>query len=181
MSIDFKLSEHASLAFGKLRNNMVKRKKIGDLLEIPLMHGFAYAQYINEHKTPPKFGSLIRVFPETYEKRPENVTKILDLTESFFAFVPLARSITLGLINIVDHAKVPERCRSFPKLKRFFQFDLSKPKVWFVVEFDEIGNRKTTRYTTLPKKYHGLSMDQVITIPLLAERIEGGWTPESEV
>lgn len=160
-----------------------KRKRIGDILEIPLSKGFAYAQYVNEHRMPTALGSLIRIFPGMYSTPLEDPCTLVTQREKYYVYVPLARSLTLGLLRIVGSAEVPEKCRKFPTTKRWLsrEFNPNNPKFWFVVHFDDDGNRTTTEYKSLPKKFYGLTMDSIMTIPLLVKRIEAGWTPESEV
>lgn len=160
-----------------------KRKRIGDILEIPLSKGFAYAHYVNEHQTSTALGSLIRVFPGIYPKKLEDPCSLVSQREKYYAYVPLARSLTLGLLSIVGSAEVPLRCRKFPTTKRWVsrEFNPNNPKTWFVVHFDDEGNRTTTMHRSLPKKYYGVTMDEIVTIPFLVNLIEDGWTPESEV
>jgi hypothetical protein len=41
------------------------RLKLGDIVEIKTAKGFAYAQYVNFHDRPPRYGTLMRILPGT--------------------------------------------------------------------------------------------------------------------
>ena len=62
------------------------RPVLGDIIEIPLSKGFAYAQYINNHTAPPRYGTLIRILPDTYHKRPTDFTKLAEGKELYSVF-----------------------------------------------------------------------------------------------
>ncbi len=61
----------------------------GDVVEIPLSHGFAYGQYVNRHRAPPVFGDLSRVLPGIYRTRLESFTELAQERERFLVFFPL--------------------------------------------------------------------------------------------
>ena len=66
-----------------------KRPQLGDVIEIKIPKGFAYAQYTHKHEKPPRYGALIRVLPGLFQSRPSEFTSLVRQPERFFVFFPL--------------------------------------------------------------------------------------------
>jgi hypothetical protein len=90
---------------------MVKRAKIGDIIEIPTSKGLAYAQYTHHHK---KYGTLIRVLDGIFKDRPESLSELVKRKYKYFMFAPIQLSINKGKFNIVGHADLPLEAQNFP-------------------------------------------------------------------
>src|SRR5215212_2128139 len=84
---------------------------IGDVIEIPTPVGLAYAQYTHRH---PRYGALLRVLPEVFETRPEDLAAVVQRRERFHVFFPLAGGLNDGIVRVIDHIEVPAVARSFP-------------------------------------------------------------------
>jgi hypothetical protein len=62
------------------------RPRFGDIIEIPMPQGFAYAQYTHKHTDPPRFGALIRVMPGLFPSRPITFAPLLCLPPTLITF-----------------------------------------------------------------------------------------------
>ncbi|HMP79861.1 MAG TPA: hypothetical protein PKD54_10445 [Pirellulaceae bacterium] len=54
------------------------RPRFGDIIELPLEPGYAYAHYTHKHKT---YGHLIRILPGTFRRR-AGLTKLQELPQT---------------------------------------------------------------------------------------------------
>lgn len=153
---------------------MPKRPKIGDIIEIPLDGGCGYAQFVLNHKDPPVYGPLIRVFEGKHKKRP---ARIVDLPEQFLAFFPLGAAVSRGIVKIIDSAPVPERLKQIPLFKLYggINHETRKATSWFLWD-----GKQTWRIDTLTAEQRKLPVKEVINDTLLIERIENGWRPETD-
>lgn len=88
--------------------------RLGDVIEIPTPKGFAYAQYTHKHVEPPKYGCLIRVFPQLYSERPDSFNEILLENPSIITFFPLGAACKKGIVKIVSNELISAASRGFP-------------------------------------------------------------------
>ena len=146
----------------------------GDIVEIPTKKGLAYAIYTHRHKTPPKFGALIRIFDLLYDKRPSDIQGIVCIAVRFATFFPLEAAVRKRIVEVVGHVDVPEHVRDFP----VFRGGTVDPKtgkvaVWWLWDGD-----KSRRVGQLTEEQRKLPIRGVWNDTFLKERIEEGWRPE---
>src|SRR5205085_6016920 len=109
---------------------MPRRAKVGDIIEIPVARGFAYAQYTHQH---PQMGGLIRVFDKLFETRPADLAKIARGAVRFSTFFPLRAAVSRGIFQVIGHQEVAPQNSAFP----IFRNGIEDPKtrkvsVWWL-------------------------------------------------
>lgn len=154
-----------------------KRPKIGDIIEIKTPKGLAYAQYTHKHDKPPKYGALIRVLPGLYKTRPTDFSKLVQEMERFFVFFPLNSAITRGIVTIVAHEEVPERCRDFP----IFRDGVKNPQTGRVETWWLWDGEREWKIGKLKPEHYKLPIRAIWNDTLLIKRIIDNWAPEDEV
>jgi hypothetical protein len=158
----------------KRRRNF-RRPVLGDVVEIPVKGGFAYAQYTFRHTDPPEYGDLIRVLPGIYKKPLSAFEDLVSQEERFFTFYPLGSAVRQELVRIVAHIDVPDCCKTLPIMKSYIQNLSTGEKTWWLWD----GNQqwKVGKLSPAQRKlsYHG-----IINHAALVEYIEMGWTPLAE-
>ena len=87
------------------------KPKIGNIIEIPVEGGFAYALFT--HKVKPD-GDLIRVWSEVHEQRPMTFEHLAGSQPSFSSFVALTHSVSNNFVSIVGRMEVPPSLAAFP-------------------------------------------------------------------
>lgn len=153
------------------------RPKVGDIIEIDTPDGFAYAQYTHNHREPPVYGELIRVWPGTFERRPNSFDALMERDEKFTTFCPLAASIKEGFCRIVENHEIPDRWVEFPLFKAGNEnFETGRISNWWLWD-----GESSTNVGELDPKHYDLPMKQIVTIPLIVDRILSGWTARDEV
>jgi hypothetical protein len=154
-----------------------KRLVLGDVVEIPLTkRRVAYAQYIYSHRELPRWGDLIRVFPGIFRLRPDSFSLLAKQQERFCAFFPAGAAVSRGIVTIVSHEVIPDRCKKLPLFKDYNQDGLTGEKLWFLWD-----GKRDIEIGKLPQKYHDLPMCEIVNMPLLVGRISKGWSPRDEV
>ncbi len=151
------------------------RPVLGDIVEIPVKNGFGYAQYINRHKVSPMYGDLIRVFKGVFDSRPADFSRFVRTREQFQTFYPVGSAVRQRLVTIVAHEVVPERCRQLPMFKAYNQNYHTGKRTWFL--WDGKRDQRIERLTAQQRRYPLL---EIISHPILVERIEEGWTSADE-
>jgi hypothetical protein len=161
---------------------MAKRKRtvrpvLGDVVEIRLSSGFAYAQYVNHHKQ--FYGELIRILPGTFEEQltDEEVPDLCKRTELYYCFYPLNAAIRAGHVRIIDKCSIPTRCRKMPNFKMYFENPDTVVKTWFVWDGKSAKPKRVSGLSLEERKY---PMEEVVAYSSLVEMIESGWLPEHE-
>lgn len=151
----------------------MKNPKIGDVVEIATKSGFAYAQYTQKHKL---YGALLRVFPGLYEFRPEYLSEITNLEPAFQCFFPLSAAVKGHIVSIVDNVPLPSGAKNFPIFRAgVVDSATGKVQTWWLWD-----GEKEWRVGHLSPEQRKLPIRGVWNDTLLIERIEEGWTPESD-
>ena len=172
------------------RKRNFKRAMLGDIVQIPLSKGFAYAQYVNNHKAPPTWGNLLRILPGIYSEKQTNYSELAEMEELYYQFFPLGPALNKTDITLVSNEEIPERCKEFPLFKSFQHilrlFHPKKPKkklkMWYLSRFLPDGSiEEESLIGDLPKKYYDLSVESIVNDTALIEKIESGWHPRDEV
>lgn len=147
--------------------------KLGDVVEIVTSKGLVYAQYTHRHK---QYGALLRVFEDFYETRPRNFTKLVESKPLFMCFFPLGAAVDRGIFSIVDNVAVPLAAQQFPTF-RAGVIDPSTRKVgaWWLWNGED-----EWRVGELTAEQRKFPIRGVWNDTLLIERVESGWTPETD-
>jgi hypothetical protein len=153
-----------------------KRPVFGDVVEVVWRGGRGYAQYINRYRDPPVWGDMIRVLPGIFTSRPTEFDRLVAQKERFFAFFPLGAAVARGLVRIVAHHDVPERCKEWPLLRSYNENIETGRRTWFLWD----GKRPAWKIGELKPEHLGLSLKEIIPLPVLRERMKTGWTPADE-
>lgn len=149
------------------------RIRIGDIIEIPTPKGFAYAQFINEHK---RYGPLLRVFCGLHDGRPTDPTQSMVGEVQFVCFFPLRAAIRQKIVSVVARDAVPPEAAEFPVFRAgVVDPTTGKVAVWWLWD----GEREW-RVGTLSDEQRSLPIRGVWNDTLLIERILAGWRPQTD-
>ncbi len=149
----------------------MKRPKIGDVIEIQVQSGFAYAQCINKHVKPPNWGHLLRVFPTIHQSRPQDFSEIVTGPEQFTVFFPLGAAVARGIVKIASQEIVPEPFRKFPIFRASHLTREGYKGGWWLWDGEKewyVGE------LTLEQRHYPIRA--IWNDTLLIQRIEEGWT-----
>ena len=147
--------------------------KIGDIIEIEVAKGLAYAQYTHKHR---QYGALLRVFGGLYDVRPNNFAALVKSKPTFMCFFPLNVAVDQGIVSIVDNVALPTEAKAFP----VFRAGVTDPSTHKVGVWWLWDGEKEWRVGDLTAEQRKLSIRGVWNDTLLVERIEAGWTPETD-
>jgi len=165
-----------------------KRIKIGTIVEIPVKGGVAYLQYY--YKTA--HHSFVRVLKGIFQRRLKDFTVLANQQEQFITSSLIEYDIGDGLCEIVGWAPIPERLSELPLFKVLSGPGLdtfSGPyywKLWNVKNGKswKVGGETYERKKAgeiLPVEYHSLPSPDFGSLECIVDRIELGWTHESDV
>ncbi len=152
---------------------MAKRARIGDIIEVATKRGLAYAQLTHVHG---EFGALLRVFRGFHESRPQHLSELIRHDTQFQAFFPLQAAVNRKIVTVVGNEPISDRLKEFP----VFRSGLPDPgsrtvSTWFLWD----GHR-SWRVGKLSPAQRKMPIRGIINDTLLIERIESGWTAESD-
>ncbi|YCI01682.1 hypothetical protein M1D34_12170 [Ensifer sp. D2-11] len=151
---------------------MAKRAKIGDVIQILTSEGVAYAQFTHKHE---EYGHLLAVFEGFHKERPSEFKQIVDVEPQFYAFFPLQSALNQNLVSVVANTPVSIGNQPFPMF-RTCHYTRDGAKVNWAVWDGEKSERLGRDLNEREKKY---SLRGIISAPLLVERIEQGYRPET--
>jgi hypothetical protein len=155
-----------------------KRPVLGDVVEIPLVGGFAYAQYVFKHTDPPQYGELIRVLPGVFDVPPDNLQALVEGPDRFVQFYPLGVAVSARFVRIVGQFDVPDRFRTLPLFKAG---GFNDPKTKEIRSWWLWDGQKSWQEDPLAVEHYDLPDRGIVGHPLLMELIETGWHPRDEV
>jgi hypothetical protein len=152
---------------------MGKRIKLGDVIEVQTKSGLAYAQYALKKE---QWGALLRILPGLFEQRPPDLCELVKAKERFVTFFPLQAAINRKIFDAVGNCDVPEWAQRLPLFRAAGYVDkLGKVHDWWLWN----GEREW-RIERLSEDQAKLPMRSVWNDTLLIQRIEEGWTPETD-
>lgn len=155
---------------------MVKRVKIGDVIEIQTAKGLAYAQYTHFHSRPPRYGNLIRVLPGFFNDRPSNFSKIVKAPTKFVKFFPLQAAINKGIVTIVANEPVPAHAQKFPIFRNGnISPETKKVRVWWFWD-----GEKSWKVGNITEEQRKMPILGLVNDTRLIDLIESGWTAEND-
>ena len=152
---------------------MSRRVKTGDVVEIPTSRGFAYAQCVHVDK---QWGHLLRVLPGFYDERPADFAALVAAEERFVTFFPLQAAVSRKIFQIVANEPVPPKAQQLPLFRAAGFID----RQGIVHDWWLWDGTKSWRIDRLTEEYKKLPILEVINDTLLIERIETGWTPDTD-
>jgi len=150
-------------------SKMAKRIKIGDVIQILTSEGVAYAQVT--HKNP-KYSFLLQVFSGFYPKTPNDFSEVVSEPPQFCAFFPIQTAVNKGLLSVVANVPVADRNKPFPIFRTRNGGHGGSCWLWDGKESKMLDRE----FTEQELKYSDLG---IISAPLLVERIEKGYRPET--
>lgn len=152
---------------------MGKRIKLGDVIEIPTGSGLAYAQYALKKE---QWGALLRILPGLFVQRPANLCELVKAKERFVTFFPLQAAVNRKIFDVVANCEVPYSAQRLPLFRAAGYVDKQgKVQDWWLWN----GEREW-HIDRLTDEQAKLPMRSVWNDTLLIERIEQGWTPETD-
>jgi hypothetical protein len=149
-----------------------KRAKLGDVIEIPVSQGYAYAHYTH-HDRNLEHGALLALLPGIFAERPTDWQDVVTQQELYWFFLPLNPELRRGHVAIVANELIPESRQKFPLLRRAGWRDRDGTVLkWWLWD-----GEKSWKIDKLNPEQHHLSLASVWGFELLVLRIEEGWMP----
>ena len=149
------------------------RIKIGDIIELSIPEGVAYAQYINKHKS---YGALLRVFSKLHKTRPDSLNTILDGEIQFICFFPLQAAVKRQVVTVAGNAEVPINASVMP----VFRNGVMDPKTQKVAVWWFWDGEKEWKVGTLKEEQKKMPILGCWNDTLLIERLLSGWRSEND-
>jgi hypothetical protein len=148
---------------------------VGDVAELRTRRGLSYAQMVHKHET---HGALIRLIEGAWDERPADLANVVaNGQDQFLTFFPLGSAVNRSLLDIVGNFPVPKRHRKLPVFRNAgLGIAEGHQDDWWLWD----GQREW-RIGALKAKHKALPLAQVITWPVLTDRIESGWHATDDV
>ena len=150
--------------------------RLGDVIELPVAGRYAYLQYVNHHREPPRFGALIRVLPGLFEQRPDSLDGLCSRPEGFIAFFPLGAALRGNHGSIVGNKEIPIAFNQWPLFKGYNENIETGDRTWWLWD-----GRKSWCIGKLNADQYDLPMHETINLTCLHNRILRGWAARDEV
>jgi len=145
--------------------------RFGDIIEIPIRQGLAYAQYT--HRVKP-YGALIRVFETTRRQRPRDWAAMAVSPIAFSVFFPLNSAVRQKVVQVVGRTEVAAWNRALPVFRDGNPHPVTrKVDTWWLWD----GEREWEVGTLTPEQRR-MPILGVWDVVMLVARIEEGWRPE---
>lgn len=148
---------------------MAKKVRLGDVLQILTSQGVAYAQVTHKH---PEYGFLIRVFPGFHKEQPKDFSVIVKSEPQFSSFFVVQSAVNQGLLAVVANVPIPESLQAFPMFRSRAGGPGGSLWLWDGRELFRLEREISSEEL----KY---STRGIISAPLLVERIEKNYRPET--
>ena len=149
-----------------------KRAKIGDIVEFATKNGLAYAHYTHEN---PTFGGVVRVFDVLHPVRPADFSEVAQGPVRFTTLFPVKIVVPRGLLKVVGHANIAPGNQPFPTFRKSNGDPRKLSDDWWFFEGEDLV--RVGKITPEQRKYPLL---QMWNEAMMIERIESGWTPETD-
>ena len=149
------------------------RARIGDLIAIPTKSGVGYAQYTHRHTRPPKYGTLLRVFPGVYPLGHNDIATILAGPSAFYTFTVVNTGMSSCGWLIAGHGVVREEWARLPPFRTKAGSPALRVPGW------KIWDDGVFRLPDIPdEQLKALPVLGTCTPGMVAARIQEGWRPE---
>jgi hypothetical protein len=151
---------------------MATRPRIGSIIEIRAADGLHYAQVTHNHRDPPVWGWLIRVFAGSHSRRPESFDDIAAGPVQFSAFYQVGSAADAEVINIVGDAPVSSENSRFPVFRDGIENpETGEVSIWYLWD-----GAHEWRVGSLADEMLEYPFREIVTGDLLHRRIEANWT-----
>jgi hypothetical protein len=151
---------------------MAKRIKIGDVVEITTPRGVGFAHYTHKHAM---YGSVLRVLPGLHDDAPADLARLVAQRPQFIALFALQAAVGQGLVDIVGNVVVPADAKQFPLFRAPMRTPGGGVSAWWLW-----NGVQEWRVGELDEGQRLLPLREIVSLPLLVDRILAGWTPEQE-
>ncbi|WP_244426532.1 hypothetical protein [Rhizobium sp. PDO1-076] len=148
---------------------MKRRVKLGDILQILTSQGVSYAQVT--HKNP-EYGHLIRVFAGFHPTQPKDHNSVVNAEVQFSAFFPVQSAVNQALLSVVSNIAIPKSLQEFPTFRSRNGGPGGSIWLWNGDKAVRLERELSTDELEYPT-------EGIISAPLLVERIEKGYRPET--
>jgi len=149
--------------------------KTGQIYAIAFGDGYVRTQYILEHSDPPRFGTLIRVFPGFHELAEIDFNPAED-SELFISFFPLRRAVRDKLAVLIGSASIPGRLTNFPTFREDVQGCKKLPELLWLWD----GKREWRESIVDNPDTKKYPVREIVNAPIIADRVARGWKPEMD-
>jgi hypothetical protein len=147
--------------------------KIGDVVEVNTEKGYAYCLYTHKHK---QYGALLRVWSRQYAEPLTHFDALVREPPTFSCFFPLGAAVKRQLVRVVGRVAVPSELEPFP----IFRSGMVDPATRKVAVWWLWDGTKEWRIGSLEPAQRALPISEVWNDTALRQRIESGWTPETD-
>jgi hypothetical protein len=146
------------------------RARIGDVIEVPLTRGLAYAHYVHRNA---QFGNLLRVFGTVFEARPSTAVleELVAGEPQFLAFFPLQAALNQEIVAVAGRVEPSAEAARLP----LFRAGNANPKTRKVETWWLWDGEKEWPIGKLSPAQRDLPIQQIVTDVILVDRIESGW------
>ena len=153
---------------------MGKRALLGDVVQIAIDKGFAYAQLTHRNRL---CGCLLRVLPGVHRSPLKDLGKKTRVKELYHTFVFEEDLHESPAVQIVGHEPIPKESRAFP----LFRAGVKDPKTKQVKTWWLWDGAKEWPIGELREDQKLLPLRQIWNYKILINKINEGWRPADEV
>lgn len=147
-----------------------KRAKVGDVIRIATANGYAYAQFT---RRDPLLGCMIRVLPGLYPEPLTDLAAKVSERELYHTLLFEDDLHEAPVVTVAGNEPVPEWCRAYP----LFRTGLRDPRTGRVATWWLWDGTKEWPIGMLTEEQRSLSLRQVWTYNILADRVARSWMP----
>jgi hypothetical protein len=159
----------------KLRSSPTGRLRRGDIVEFKTARGYAYAQFINEHKM---YGTVMRVLPGVFAKRLADFEALVNKEGGWCAFWYIKDALQHKEVKVVGRAEIPKQYQKLPVFKEADRsFATALVRGWSIWDGKTTSGRPVAELSEAEKKY---PLVEVIFTDHVIKRINKRWKPEDE-
>lgn len=148
-----------------------QRAMLGDVIEIDIPSGFAYAHYTHKHD---RYGALLRVMLQHYSERPADFSWVTYSESQFECFFPLSAAVSRGIVRIAGVAPISAERARFPLFRTAVQTPSGWGPWWLW------DGEKEWRIDRLEPGMEQLPIRGILNDTLMFERIQSGWRAAHE-
>lgn len=156
------------------------RLVLGDVVEIPVSGGFAYAQYVNRHTKGFAYGDLGRILPGVFKSQlsqADTIEKLVSDPNGYFCFFPIGIAVKRGWVRIIGNLVIPKEYRKIPMFKAYVDNGRTMTRHWYIWDGKSSKSVPVPKLTKEQRKY---PMESWVSFDIVVHRIETGWHPEDE-
>ncbi|BCJ93590.1 hypothetical protein acsn021_11590 [Anaerocolumna cellulosilytica] len=147
--------------------------RYGDVFQLELTNGYGYIQSVKEAQRAEC--EIVRVLSGVYcESDVSKLTNIVSSKEAFFAQIPVKYALKQNILKPMGNYPVPSGSEA-PRFYRTEHTIGTEFVCWHIVDSVSLQRRSAKELSAEEKK---LSEWDIVSIPVLVEKLETGWVPE---